>query len=391
MSRRVLLVPLVVLTAGALVLEAAPATAAPVVARDDRGATVRDRAVVLDVLGNDEGEHLQVVAVGDPDHGSATVTDGTVVYVPDEGYVGPDSFGYRSRDEDGDDDGADVHVTVTEPVTVDDLGTWTLLRARTISGTGPAGASLSVRVTGPQTARTVSATVGEDGTWSTAFTASWEGSHEVEVSVTEPANGDVARGTATARARYLVSTSGALARASLGRSYRRGCPVSPSSLRALDVTYWGWDGRLRTGQVVAHSRAVRDLRYVFRVAFRTRFPFRSVIPVDRFYRGGRSPAQSDLRSMTADNTSAFNCRKVTGSRHRRSPHSYGISIDINPRENPYVTSRRIYPRGARTYLDRGNARKGMLLRSSPVVKAFVRRGWHWGAHWGRPDYQHFDM
>ncbi len=391
MRRRVLLVPLAVLTVGALVLEAAPAHAAQVVARDDRVATVRDRSVVVDVLANDEGDELRVVAVGDPEHGTAELVDGEVSYTPDEGYVGADSFGYRVRDADRAEDRATVHVTVSEPVTVEAPGTWTVLRPVTIAGTGPAGAALSVRVTGPQTVRTTPVTVGQDGGWSTVFTPSWKGPHEAIVSVVEPVSGDVARATATARARYLWAVSGALGRAALGRSYRAGCPVAPSSLRALDVTYWDWNGQLRAGQVIAHVRAVRDLRYVFRVAFRTRFPFRSVVPVDHFYRGGRSPAQSDLRSMRADNTSAYNCRKVTGNRHRRSPHSYGISIDINPRENPYVTKRRVYPRGARAYLDRSDVRKGMLVRSSPVVKAFVRRGWHWGAHWGHPDYQHFDM
>ena len=45
----------------------------------------------------------------------------------------------------------------------------------------------------------------------------------------------------------------------------------------------------------------------------------------------------DFDSIEADNTSAFNCRPATGSSNW-SNHAYGEAIDINPRENPYVTA-----------------------------------------------------
>ena len=45
----------------------------------------------------------------------------------------------------------------------------------------------------------------------------------------------------------------------------------------------------------------------------------------------------DDRSMAADNTSGFNCRRVAGS-SSWSAHAYGAAIDINPVENPYLTA-----------------------------------------------------
>ena len=33
----------------------------------------------------------------------------------------------------------------------------------------------------------------------------------------------------------------------LRHSYRAGCPVGPAQLRALRVSYWGFDGRARVG------------------------------------------------------------------------------------------------------------------------------------------------
>ena len=54
--------------------------------------------------------------------------------------------------------------------------------------------------------------------------------------------------------------------------------------------------------------------------------------------------------MRADNTSAFNCRPVTGNPYRVSQHSYGNAIDINTVRNPYVVGSRVFPGFARTYL-----------------------------------------
>ena len=45
----------------------------------------------------------------------------------------------------------------------------------------------------------------------------------------------------------------------------------------------------------------------------------------------------DDRSMAANNTSGYNCRRVAGSASW-SEHAYGAAIDINPVQNPYVTS-----------------------------------------------------
>ena len=91
--------------------------------------------------------------------------------------------------------------------------------------------------------------------------------------------------------------------------------------------------------------------------------------------------------MAADNTSAFNCRSVTGNPYRVSQHSYGNAIDVNTYENPYVTSGRVYP--SRHFLSRAPYRKGMILRRGVVHRAFSSAGWLWGARWSHPDYQHF--
>lgn len=58
----------------------------------------------------------------------------------------------------------------------------------------------------------------------------------------------------------------------------------------------------------------------------------------------------DVRSMADDNTSAFNCRQVTGDPGRLSRHAHGDAVDVNPVENPYVDRRGtpVRPTAART-------------------------------------------
>lgn len=196
--------------------------------------------------------------------------------------------------------------------------------------------------------------------------------------------------TRTVVARSDVVVSGPLTRASVRWSYRAGCPVRPAGLRRITVNRFTYSGTVARGSLVVSAGAVRHLREVFQRAFDARFPLRSMRPADAFYAGGRrTPTQSDLAAMRADNTSAFNCRPVTGNPFRVSQHSYGNAIDINTVRNPYVVGSRVFPSFARTYLDRRNVRTGMITSGSVIASTMRGNGWPWGARWSDPDYQHF--
>jgi hypothetical protein len=167
-------------------------------------------------------------------------------------------------------------------------------------------------------------------------------------------------------------------------SYHRGCPVTPADLRLARVTYRGFDGRDHLGALVVHRRVARDVITVFRRLHGARFPIRRMTPVSA-YRG------SDDASMAADNTSAFNCRHAVGSATGSwSQHAYGLAIDVNPVENPYVLRGRALPPAGRRYLERSRVRPGMAVSGGVLVRAFESVGWKWGGRWrGSPDYQHF--
>ena len=122
---------------------------------------------------------------------------------------------------------------------------------------------------------------------------------------------------------------------------------------------------------------------IFRTLYGIDYPIASLRFVDDF--GG-----DDDASMAANNTSAFNCRPVTGG-GGFSEHSYGTAIDLNPVQNPYVSGRLVLPEQGRAYLARSPA-PGVILAGDAVVTAFADHGWSWGGAWSGPiDYQHFSV
>jgi hypothetical protein len=163
-------------------------------------------------------------------------------------------------------------------------------------------------------------------------------------------------------------------------SWRPGCPVPLRDLRYVRVSFVGFDGAAGYGRLVVHEDQAAAVVEVFRSLYAQRFPIRRMRLVDA-YDG------IDARSMSADNTSAFNCRRVTGGTSW-SEHSYGRAVDLNPVQNPYVSGAIVQPPAGAAYVDRSPLRKGMVTRG--VRSAFSAVGWSWGGSWtAKKDYQHF--
>lgn len=166
-----------------------------------------------------------------------------------------------------------------------------------------------------------------------------------------------------------------------GESWHPGCPVGLGALRVLTVTHWGFDKRVRTGRLVVNSSAARRVGHALRSLYRHRYPIRRMRLVDAY-------GADDHRSMNADNTSAFNCRFVNGT-STWSQHAYGLAIDINPIENPYVSGGFISPSAGVPFATRPH-RPGVIAARGPIVGAFANIGWEWlGRAGATRDYQHF--
>jgi hypothetical protein len=155
--------------------------------------------------------------------------------------------------------------------------------------------------------------------------------------------------------------------------------------RLITVKYYSMDKQVHQGQLVIDRELTKDVKKIFALALKLRFPIYSVIPISdkRFRKDGR---WDDELSMEASNTSAFNYREVTGG-GRLSNHAYGRAIDINTFLNPYIKGDIVLPHGA-TYDPK---REGTFTADNPMVREFLRLGWAWGGNWASPiDYQHFE-
>jgi hypothetical protein len=184
------------------------------------------------------------------------------------------------------------------------------------------------------------------------------------------------------RAPVFESSIGPVSAADVSASYRSGCPVPPDQLRMVTVSHWGFDGFVHTGRIVVRDVYASAIVSVFNRLYDVRFPIERMEPVDVY--GG-----SDDASMAANNTSAFNCRPVTGGTSF-SEHAYGRAIDVNPVQNPYVSGSTVLPPAGRAYANPNTQATGKIHAGDAVVQAFQSIGWFWGGAWSSPkDYQHF--
>jgi hypothetical protein len=171
-------------------------------------------------------------------------------------------------------------------------------------------------------------------------------------------------------------------------TWHPGCPVALRDLRLLTLRYWGFDGRVHEGPMVVNAAVAPAVVSVFRKLFEARFRIQLMHLAVRY-----RPDQDDPNDRR-NYTDGFNCRPVVTARGPLSgwsQHAYGLAVDINPVQNPYVTSdgyvRNLH---ARPYRDRSLRRPGMIHAGDVVVRAFAAIGWGWGGDWSASkDYMHF--
>lgn len=177
-----------------------------------------------------------------------------------------------------------------------------------------------------------------------------------------------------------------------GTTWRPGCPVPLEDLRLLRFNHWGFDGTVKRGPLVVNASVAQDVLWVFRQLFEHRFPMKRVGLAREFKERRLETDPHTRRSVTA----SFNCRVVVtpaGPGDTYSQHSYGLAVDVNPLQNPYVRSDGwVRNRFARPYVDRTRRAPGMIHEGDVVVRSFASIGWAWGGHWsGGKDYMHFSL
>jgi hypothetical protein len=165
-------------------------------------------------------------------------------------------------------------------------------------------------------------------------------------------------------------------------SWSAACPVRLDQLRYVTVGFVGFDGRAHTGELLLNRSVTSKVITVFERLYQARFPIEEM----------RITSPADLAAKpTGDgnDTSAFACRPVRGAT-AWSQHAYGLAIDVDPFDNPYVKGSTVLPELAPYYANRGRGRPGMITPGSPVQRAFASIGWGWGGSYtSKKDWMHF--
>ncbi len=173
-----------------------------------------------------------------------------------------------------------------------------------------------------------------------------------------------------------------------GNSWRKGCPVGIKDLRYLKIKHIGFNGKDKMGELIVHKNVAKEVTDIFGELYKSGYPIKKMRLVSDY-------KANDWQSIEADNTSAFNCRKATGSTGW-SKHSYGKAIDINPIENPYIrkngriSHKASYKFKKRKHINLKKASdRAMLIVGDKAVKIFSKYNWGWGYYFkGAKDIQH---
>lgn len=174
-----------------------------------------------------------------------------------------------------------------------------------------------------------------------------------------------------------------------GKSFKAECSVPRSELRYLTIPHYDGHGNILMGEMVCNKAIADDLLDIFSAAFRDRYPIERMVLIDEY-------DADDRKSMTANNTSCFNFRVVSGTK-QLSNHARGLALDINPLYNPYVSRKRngtlyVSPPDGRPYSDRKVSFPYKIDPADDLLYSlFISHGFSWGGAWrSMQDYQHFE-
>jgi hypothetical protein len=171
-------------------------------------------------------------------------------------------------------------------------------------------------------------------------------------------------------------------------------PVKCDRLRSVGFRYVDFHGQTHVGQIVVLDAVAQGAQAIFDALYERKFPLNKVVPMERYH-------GDDNASMSDNNTSAFNARPITGETEW-SMHAYGVAIDVNPRQNPYISfgddgvATVLPASAAKEAVNRLNYRPGKAFRpgqAEDIVDIFASNGFlNWGGYWNFPvDYQHFEI
>ena len=173
------------------------------------------------------------------------------------------------------------------------------------------------------------------------------------------------------------------------KSFKSNCTTPRQDLRYLKIAHINIYGKVQMGELICHKSIANDLIEIFKQLYLKKYPIERMVLIDEY-------GADDEASMSANNTSCFNFRKINGST-KLSKHCLGMAVDINPRYNPCMHSKTglVEPANGKAYAHNRDKHKSepvkLIDRQDLCYKLFMAHGFRWGGDWKSvKDYQHFE-
>lgn len=115
--------------------------------------------------------------------------------------------------------------------------------------------------------------------------------------------------------------------------WKKGHPISVDRFRKIQVPYWDFEGAPHDdGEIIMLDIVSDSIKKAFKSLHNIRFPIHQVNPHHKF-------AQSDTTGEQNSANGLQRLRKIVNDNindTRTSIHSFGLALDINYRENPFI-------------------------------------------------------
>lgn len=168
--------------------------------------------------------------------------------------------------------------------------------------------------------------------------------------------------------------------------WKESSPVPLQRLSLVRVPYLDFRHKPQyDGEIIVLDAYAKKTAQVFAKLLKLGFPLNKIRSLHHY-------SANDELSMADNNTSCFCDRPI--SKGLPSMHSYGMALDINPLQNPFVVFNEktgkadIYPQKGWQFLNRHNQKEGMV---ESIVSLLAKQGFFiWGGRWTTPiDFHHF--
>lgn len=183
------------------------------------------------------------------------------------------------------------------------------------------------------------------------------------------------------------------------KSYIENDEITLNDLIYIKFLHYDFNDNVKVGEIIVNKKIKERIINILKELFNNKYQINSFCLVDSYFDSDDEERYNiDLKSVKYDNSYSFFYRKIYKT-DKLSNHAYGLAVDINPKENPYLpfrdgkldysnlTEEDIY------YLEnRDKNIPHVITHDDLVYKLFIKNGFTWGGDWiNTKDYQHFEV